>query len=129
MESKIKAVEVPNVNELRINNYLQLGDGSVVHKVKAVYRTHFAMENDEGFTFNSLQHIYIGIELTEQVLLKCGFEKNINFLKLSQSFSDGNYVVDFRNGKFYFGEIELTSLHHFQNVFYFNTGKELEFKA
>lgn len=71
------------------------------------------------------------IELTEDILLKCGFEKqDNNSLQFDSDlgftmWSKTGYSVGLYYDSDEFGQ-PVKSLHHLQNVFYFLTGKELQ---
>jgi hypothetical protein len=81
---------------------------------------------------------YSPIPLTEEVLLKCGFEReketieNIDFIKDDSPYwvqwvAVGDYFVLFGGGNSL--GISIKSLHQLQNLFFALTGKELEYRA
>ena len=114
-------------NELRLGNYIQLPDGVIV-KVTSVEkdRVHFSING--CYFFRMISDIE-PIELTEEILLKCGFKK----------YDNGNCMLDdFRlyfdserkeYAILWFDSLRYTTiktLHHLQNIYYDLTGEELE---
>lgn len=95
--------------------YNQLGDNDKVN---------YYVQNKEFLDVN-IEDIE-PIPLTPEILEKCGFE---NF---GDNFRLNDFVIDYigfqyrimGNGR----TIVLTSLHHLQNCYYFNTGQELDIK-
>lgn len=123
-------------NELRIGNLLFYGERIV--KVIAIFRTHFICDEvDTGIQIgNSLQENFNPIPLTEEWLLKLGFD-NINskeygikcgscWMSLSNPKDMGEwqdcYCWIFDRFKF----IELKYVHQLQNLYFALTGNELE---
>lgn len=131
-----------DVKELRIGNivYVRCQDGE--HTVESI-------EKKDGWTGGYKIHMANGLKssldyimpipLTEELLLKCGFEtehygfSNVNielsygcFLcgGISQDYDVGLFVST--NGAEYAVSNEIKYLHQLQNIYYALTGKELE---
>jgi len=103
--------------ELMIGNYILYA--GLIHQVQSIYRNGIETTiTNEVILFDR----FSGIPLSDEIFLKCGFQKNTGLFKLS-AYSDGTYCVDLRKGNFYFGNTKIEYLHHFQNLFYawFNT--------
>lgn len=130
-ETKVKPIMKESsikVNEIRVGNRIKI-DGVIV-----------TVDERTIFDFNHDGRIKEPIELTEQVLLKCGFEKQQldrqTYFELKVN--NTRFITD-DNGKVRIGVqgfsqheyllLELEYLHQLQNVYYYLTGKELEFKA
>jgi hypothetical protein len=140
------------VNELRIGNWVKLGD--INGKVKSIYSSHFQVDDERSVSLgNSLQINFKPIPLTEEILLKCGFEKVITKGDFDAGFDDEvtygleykrefylSYCDDFSVGIFSSKKasndelgicIPIESaryLHQLQNLFFTLTGEELEIK-
>ncbi len=126
MESKIKA------GELRVGNWVKTMDG--INQIDGIGE--YVLIDKYAESFDSLS----GVELSEQVLLKCGFEKT-----KSGYYNNGkgnNLFVDFENKylrmgvgtsgldcMFYIVSVNIKHLHQLQNLYFALTGKEIEFKA
>lgn len=85
-----------------------------------------------GYAFESYDYIQ-PIPLTEQILLKCRFEKsplpNWDYFKrvsaLNLNARKGGDNIYFELGDIYLGDSNLKYLHQLQNIYYSLTGKEL----
>jgi len=66
------------------------------------------------------------IPITEELLINAGARKigetSYNLHEMQINFTDGKWIE-------YVHQIELTGIHHLQNVFYFTRGKELIFEG
>jgi hypothetical protein len=76
------------------------------------------------------------IHLTEEILLKCGFEKCHNYLKLNYSDSSQDYILydHYKNDFLFMGSharvlFKIKSLHELQNLYFALTGKELVYSV
>jgi len=126
-------------NELRIGNYLFVPgiDREVI--VSAMFKSHYVCEDSDGIRFDeSLRINYQPISLTEQWLLKLGFEKHPNdipsYAKIFGNFNGDDFEYAFcvyqdSNGNFYAQiigkKIVLNSVHQLQNLYFALTGEEL----
>ena len=123
------------VEELRIGNYLYYRhiDGYMkeeIVKICSINNEYLLDKENCTLGYNELKPI----PLTEEVLLKCGFEKN----NIHKDPSMYEYCIDYMpyirtidNSKtfeisFYATRIEY--LHQLQNLYFALTGKELEIK-
>lgn len=114
-------------NELRIGNYvkhvpLNTGIFVKIDSEEISYCESYPEEFNDNFK---------PIELTEEILLKCGFEKLEHLYKLHllnslnliyNSEHNGWYLDIYHNTS----KIELRYLHELQNLYFALTGKELE---
>lgn len=119
-------------NELRIGNYIVFNEDDAISKVIGIHTDIDGVDvqlNDEE-TYIELRQ-FSGIELTEEILLKCGFKKKSYLYNLK------NYHIDLTNGFFFIGNDHASSgnvdafikhLHQLQNLYFALTGKELEVK-
>jgi len=135
------------VNDLRIGNYIlfkQYGEGD--GKIGAMKPGDFGRFNNEE---------YFSIPLTPELLEACGFtnhKRNVTF-GVSGFYSDAFWaIVDgldefnqrifrhafslqwFEDGAYFQMNhrskgIKIENLHHLQNIYYYNTGHELEIKT
>lgn len=120
MESKIKS------GELRIGNLVQMNGIyiSVTHILP------LWIEGDYS-PFGYIEYDKLEpIELTEQVILKCGY-KQVNTLNNGTLVFSGTPYLYFKDGvvRFLCHTIKIQFLHQLQNVVFYHQGKELEFKA
>lgn len=118
--------------ELRIGNWVNLNDGSLKDDYRVVERVgrknvEFIIKGcNKVMSSRPLSSVY-GITLTEELLLKCGFEKDMyerHWIK--------GLCVHLGNNEFYVfyeqGRVFVKYLHQLQNLYYALTGKELEIK-
>lgn len=116
-------------NELRIGNWIY-DDGKPIQVTTGLFYLMYEYED----RFDSY-HDILPIPLTEEILLKCGFD-GIGFYE--NVFSKGSFRVHLnKEGKkallvYHHDnnhiELEVKSLHDLQNVFFALTGTELEVK-
>lgn len=138
--------------ELRIDSALYFKGTTDIAFVQLIHGNHFDCRDEYGiFTPNGK---YEPIPLTEEMLLKCGFEK-VSFENKAKSYKHYCFAIPYLRG----GEIEyvqrivilispindkfmiavesqrnesciclnyVNSIHHLQNIFHNITGKELE---
>lgn len=124
-----------DLKELRIRNLLMYGDKLV--EVSAIFRSHFNCESMDGISYgNSIQSNFKPIPLTEEWLLKFGFEllvrkssdgyKNTIFSMKNPSWTlmelDKGYGVKFWQGN------SLLYVHQLQNLYHCLCGEELTIK-
>lgn len=134
------------VFELRIGNYLQRGNEIV--EVDAIFRSHFncRRESDKIHLGNNIQNNFQPIQITEEILLKCGFEcvnkKNIHYaINDPKGFKDSHKISifptlneqwhiafsDILNGyKDYIPTTKLKYLHQLQNFYFALANEELQ---
>ena len=104
-------------NELRIGNFLY--NDKVVVKIDA--RSIFDIWDDKGLKK------YEPIPITEQWILKFGFEKDISITTRNIYCNGGFAIIQTISGNNYFYEgIELKFVHLLQNLYFAITQKELE---
>lgn len=119
-------------NELRIGNYVNI-EGDVV-KVKEIYEKSIHYANSEYESFATEDFIQ-PIELTEEILVKIGFEKFVKSFRMELSGCRLDYFID-KTLYIYKKhtncclikdlEIKCEYIHQLQNSFFLLTGKELE---
>jgi len=123
-----------NANELRIGNWVKLNDQEDGKLVKFKYfsenlRVAFFYKEVMGeFTAN-----IAGIELSPEILEKCGFKKSLNGYCYGMITNDGkNRFSIFPDGTFKLGTQDLSvnihHLHQLQNLYFALTCEELTFK-
>lgn len=119
-------------SELRIGNWVSspLGELMVVKQIGVAGNIEYvSARNKDGF----MQNCFNGIELTNEILKKCGFSR------VTTGWDGGNGFNLYQNPKHpdkilpcYLENIasntEIKSLHQLQNVFYALTNQELNFK-
>lgn len=130
-------------NELRIGNYVNI-EGDVV-KVKEIYEKSIHYANGEYESYATEDFIQ-PIELTEEVLLKIGFEDRKGYFNYSKVFGDENnycdsiyiyYCAPLKHFKFTHDKVKemdlqtmdlynIQYLHQLQNSYFLLTGQELE---
>jgi hypothetical protein len=119
-------------NALRIGNYVNI-EGDVV-KVKEIYEKSIHYANSEYESFATEDFIQ-PIELTEEILVKIGFEKFVKSFRMELSGCRLDYFID-KTLYIYKKhtncclikdlEIKCEYIHQLQNSFFLLTGKELE---
>lgn len=121
-------------NELRIGNYVNI-EGDVV-KVKEIYEKSIYYANGEYESYATEDFIQ-PIELTEEVLVKIGFEKFVKSFRMELSGCRLDYFI---NKTLYIYkkhtncclikdlEIKCEYVHQLQNAYFLLTGQELEVK-
>lgn len=125
-----------DVREFRVGNWIvdrELEpEGSIYWQVEQVNKYGVSYKNGSCWTINPEP-----IQLTEEILLKCGFVK-----EFEGGYCDKNRFVIFKNihnnvfglvdSGFYYskvnGVLHLKNLHQLQNLYLVLTGQELEFK-
>lgn len=116
-----------NVNELRVGNFIA-GEGGYFNVVNSI-----SYQGKNKCLINGkFEDSFIPISLTRDILLKCGFEEvgmydNVyhlgNFrIHLGKKFGEG--LLKCEKGNNYL-EIEISSVHQLQNLYFALTGKEL----
>jgi len=134
-----------DANELRIGNFIQLyrkpADSKMTkHKITMIYHNYSEPEYNVGLQDGFQVNINTGIvpiPLTEEILLKCGFDKytksegiffkNSDFFELHQFNENGDFSYkcgDNLEGNFVY--IRIDYLHQLQNLHFALTGVELE---
>ena len=121
------------INELRIGNYVSFHN--VFYKIVEIEKDRVLIEYHNGET--DYCHIdYIDpIELTEEILVKIGFEKFVKSFRMELSGCRLDYFID-KTLYIYKKhtncclikdlEIKCEYIHQLQNSFFLLTGKELE---
>lgn len=116
--------------ELRIGNYVYYKNTKDFAKVELIHNNHFDCRDEYGsFTPNGS---YEPIELTEEILLKCGFNKKqdyINGVGLCIFFEhkEFNYRLN-QSFEVVLLKIKLNNLHQLQNLYWCLTNEELNVK-
>lgn len=109
-------------NELRIGNYVSYCQDDDISVVKGIYSDVDVLLNLARVFTKDL----FGIPLTEDILLKCGFEKRVDNICNESHFVLGKFIV---MDDFVLCDINIhvviTTLHHLQNLYFALTGEEL----
>jgi len=119
--------------EVRVGNKIMFSDDSSIFEVSGIHEFGLDVVNDIEETYIEYDQ-FEPIPLTEELLLKCGFEytdEEKEFLQLSvfRTFklnadnSDNFSSVTFRIND---TTIEITSIHQLQNIFFALTNQELK---
>lgn len=125
-------------NELRLGNYVAVKNHGeeVIGKVFAINENLISVD---GGNNNYDYHLLEPIPLSEEILLKCGFEKEI----IPRAFGVHNIYYDkiiaiheietfewrvYDESDEYAINVELKSIHQLMNLYFSITGKELEVK-
>ena len=127
-------------NELRIGNYVQITErigfpslkNSKYYQVSRIGNTFIRVEDDKVNDIEVSRNIK-PIPLTEEILLKCGFDKLPFNNQFSINIGDTPCVaVKYEDGSvFFIGVLTLKnidSFHQLQNLYFALTGEELEIK-
>lgn len=111
-------------NDLRIGNWFSLL-GLTYQSTGVLNKgTYYISKRGIGDSFEYYENIQ-PIPLTEEILLKCGFEKEVNYVK-GITIQDGiAYFDDNEFGHSKEDEIECKYLHQLQNLYFSLTQKEL----
>jgi len=122
-------------NELRIGNYLHYRDKESFLEVVSL-GSRFETINERGLLYGSDDiEEYNPIPLTEEILLKCGFEKTKYNFYIKRYNSKHYLLTNFNKGytemcvnKICGGQAVTKYLHQLQNLYFALTGEELEIK-
>jgi hypothetical protein len=108
-------------NELRIGNYVDF-NGELA-KISQLWDKETIFKCGDSDLYENLN----AIPLTEELLLKCGFEKSgmayVNSMFVIDKWSDGRFWYGHRGGS-----MELKHLHQLQNLYFALINKEVEIK-
>jgi hypothetical protein len=107
--------------ELRIGNYVKYKDSDCIVKITNVKSVDILISQ-------SIYDSLIPIELTHEILIKCGFQLLDNQYYLYGVWIDliGNEFI-FKNGQYVINRLKLKSLHQLQNLYYSLTQTELKY--
>jgi hypothetical protein len=113
-------------NELKIGNLVKYTEDQTIFTVDSVSEIGLDVHNNIEKTWIELYQ-FEPIPLTEEILIRAGFEK-MNF-EGNDSFIKGDFELDSSfNYTAYEGYIELEYIHRLQNLYFALTGEELEIK-
>lgn len=121
-------------NELRIGNYVDVdGNNHIVTSVNIDYTISvFVFENGAKELFNHENKHINPIPLTEERLIKFGFEKNGRYAWKNNGFQVQYYTDGYLRHYRELGiralrtEIKIEYIHQLQNLYFALTGKELK---
>lgn len=129
-----------NVNELRVWNYLRFGEHIV--RIQDLQGRHNYIQTIQGLDGYANQ--YTGIELTPEILEKCGFEvdkDNIYYLEIwTKGHPSARFIIEWKEGVGFMFRSRyqeyneclkfriLKYLHQLQNIYHSLTGEELEIR-
>jgi len=119
-----------NANELRIGNLIKSPNGEVF-KVDNIQVNSINQRIDgDGVAGSYFLSGFTGIELTPEVLEKCGFEKERHYVvKGSIYVFENNYVALYpEEGREEINLPHIKYLHQLQNLVFALTGNELDYK-
>lgn len=117
------------INELRIGNYTF--HGKSICKVTSIFISHFRCTDENGIDHgNSIQESYHPIPLTEEWLLKFGFENIGGYLwncrELGENrFINNPYGITHFEIKGHYEKKHIQYVHQLQNLYLDLTGNEL----
>lgn len=125
-------------NELRIGNYVY-DDFNEIHRVESVQSNRLIEYNGSGdpnviiSKLDGCDRFYVSdyvnpIPLTEEILLKCGFEKFLKGIKgsdIHDTYRLGFFQIENHFGIYLFHGIEIKHTHQLQNLFFAISGHEL----
>jgi hypothetical protein len=121
------------VEELRIGNYLEI-DGKIemvssIHSDNTIRLQESKNAKCHG-CYSLNKPIIKPIPLSEEIVLKCGFEK-YEFDHKENEYRYKYRLIVLRDGKFvdYGSSVTLEHIHQLQNLFYSLTGEELTLKT
>jgi hypothetical protein len=108
-----------NVKELRVGNCIYNEHNKII---KVTFQVLEAIYHHRG--------IYNYIPLSEDILLNCGAIKKPKF-NCFPSFNLKGLQINYINDMWieYVSQVEITGLHHLQNIFYFRMSEELSVVA
>lgn len=115
-------------NELRIGNWVILSEDSTKFIIEEISKTGLVVQNSQETAWIEIEE-FEPIPLTEEILLKCGFEHSIaglfgnNYMLNSVSIqlkTLGAYIL------VCYPKCEIKYLHQLQNLYFALTGQELE---
>lgn len=116
------------IRELRLNNWvysLQIGEYVQISSIDSEFVTLKAHV--------MFDHVYADmiepIPLTEEILLKCGFDKFLKGIKCSDIYDTyrlGFFQIENHYGIYVFHGVEIKHLHQLQNLYFALTGEELK---
>jgi len=113
--------------ELRIGNYVKCPLDGTFLKVTSISNKTVISSKGDNINYNAIEPIH----LTEEILLKCGFEKTnrIDFGELKECYANFSFALMIRHNSLFVdwigGNTEVKYLHTLQNLFYALTGEEL----
>ncbi len=113
-----------NANELRIGNLLnyQTAEGDILTATIDWQALKWISEDSKGFNL-----VHSAIPLTEDWLLKFGFEKIVGWDDIT-FFSKNGVDIEIHNDGFYANR-KIEYIHTLQNLYFALTGVELEMKG
>ena len=110
-------------SELRIGNLLLCRGG--VSEVLEVYESHIKTEKEDKIPMRIVQ----GIPLTDEWLLRFGFEKNTTSWVYLQSSKNVKAIRVRIQGKYlFYNDRIISAVHQLQNIYFALTGEELTLK-
>ena len=113
-----------SATELRIGNLVGIASSLnfSIGKVTLISNNRILLENK----ISNKNHKFIPVELTEELLLRLGFEKDneLNFVKFSFKVHFWSRYNSYMYG-WIGGNIELKYVHQLQNLYFALTGEEL----
>jgi len=134
-------------NELRIGNKIMFSDDSSIFEVKGMHEFGLDVANDIEETYIEYDQ-FEPIPLTEELLLKCGFEeikdyydigKSMFFYDIDKSLENCEFYIYYNteDKNIYISSMEneesvskkissITSVHQLQNIFFALTNQELK---
>lgn len=112
-----------NANELRLGNWISYNG-----KYYEVDEIWFDLDEGAYYTQDFNINFISPIPLTEELLLKCGFERNKTYKRY---FYNGISISKYEGEKYFvfdgwrFRAIDIKYLHQLQNLYFILTGEEL----
>jgi len=121
-------------NELRIGNWIKLSEEGIIRKVTGIDNSGINVyipkdKKEKWIEIDQFSHI----PLTEEMLLRCGFEYKDNaYIKYIYKKTEGIKIMGYDMNYYFslnmFKTIKIKSVHQLQNMYFILTGEELEVK-
>lgn len=116
-----------DVKSLRIGNIIKYTEDDSICTVLEISDKGLSVEFEKGYIVWIELDAFSPIELTEELLLKCGFELIPSWDNMT-TYGKDNFWLDLFGSGFVYNDTEVRTLHHLQNLFYFITNEELILK-
>ena len=113
--------------ELRIGNNILFSDDSTIFEVVEIDKNGLHVKNDNEETWIELEN-FEGIKLTEEILMRLGFERNMYPLYSKDDFVYNIFNKQVAINKQQITNVDICYLHELQNLYYSLTKKELTLK-
>ena len=121
-----------NVNELKVGNWVNVGNVDIPRQIETIGIHSVTLIGNTG---DYAIETFDPIELTPEILVKCGFDewsdghwKTRSSLNKNGWSKEFNYYQPYSNLSTYCGNVGIKYLHQLQNLYFSLTGEELNFQ-